>query len=254
MDLLKQSTAATVVMGPMLDSTDGNTQETALTISQADIRLSKNGGAFAQTNNAAGATHMEYGNYSVPLNTSDTSTLGKLRVAIHESGALAVWREFTVVPAHIYDALVLGTDKLEVDVVQMNSSAQSAIDLQDFADAGYDPATNKVQGVVLTDTCTTNTDVRGTDGANTTVPDAAGVAPTAAEIKTAIEAAGSHLALILADTGTDGVVIAAGSKTGYALSISPCIDPRRHRHRRRSHCSRKQDWICSVKCWCGRST
>ena len=36
---------------------------------------------------------------------------------------------------------------------------------------------------------------------NTVVPDAAGVAPTAAEIKTAIEAAGSSIALILADTG-----------------------------------------------------
>ena len=39
-------------------------------------------------------------------------------------------------------------------------------------------------------------------GANTTVPDAAGVAPTAAEIKTAIEAGGSSIAQILADTGT----------------------------------------------------
>ena len=36
---------------------------------------------------------------------------------------------------------------------------------------------------------------------NTVIPDAAGVAPTAAEIKTAVEAVGSHLALILADTG-----------------------------------------------------
>ena len=60
----------------------------------------------------------------------------------------------------------------------------------------------------------------GTDGANTVVPDAAGVAPTAAEIKTEVEQAGSSLALILADTGTDGVVVAAGSKTGYALSAT----------------------------------
>jgi len=44
------------------------------------------------------------------------------------------------------------------------------------------------------------TPMRGTDGANTVVPDAAGTAPTAAEIKTAIEAAGSHLALIKAAT------------------------------------------------------
>jgi hypothetical protein len=42
--------------------------------------------------------------------------------------------------------------------------------------------------------------MRGTDGANTTVPDAAGVAPTAAEIKTEVEQAGSSLAQILADT------------------------------------------------------
>lgn len=41
---------------------------------------------------------------------------------------------------------------------------------------------------------------------------------SAADVKTEIEAAGSHLALILADTGTDGVVVAAGSKTGYSLA------------------------------------
>lgn len=38
--------------------------------------------------------------------------------------------------------------------------------------------------------------MRGTDGANTTTP------PTTAQIKTALEAAGSHLAQILEDTGT----------------------------------------------------
>jgi len=51
------------------------------------------------------------------------------------------------------------------DMIQLGSAAQSATDLKDFADAGYDPATNKVQGVVLVDTVTTNTDMRGTDSA-----------------------------------------------------------------------------------------
>ncbi len=55
----------------------------------------------------------------------------------------------------------------EVDVTKIGGDAQSATDLKDFADAGYDPATNKVQGVVLTDTTTTNTDMRGTDSAAT---------------------------------------------------------------------------------------
>lgn len=44
-----------------------------------------------------------------------------------------------------------------VDVVQIGGDAQSATDLKDFADDGYDPSTNKVQGVVLTDTVTTYT-------------------------------------------------------------------------------------------------
>jgi hypothetical protein len=123
---LKQSTAATVVLGPFVDSTDGVTAETALTISQADIRLSKNGGAFAQTNNAAGATHMENGNYSVPLDTTDTGTLGRLRVHVNESGALPVWLDFMVVPAHVYDGLVAGSDNLQVDTVQFNGTNATA--------------------------------------------------------------------------------------------------------------------------------
>jgi hypothetical protein len=43
--------------------------------------------------------------------------------------------------------------------------AQSATDIKDFADTGYDPSTHKVAGVVLVDTTTTNTDMRGTDSA-----------------------------------------------------------------------------------------
>src|SRR3990172_3379247 len=153
---LKQSTAVTVKMGPFLDSTDGNTQETLLTISQADIRLSKNGGAYAQTNNVAGATHDEKGNYGVPLDVTDTNTLGTLRVHIHETGALAVWQDFMVVTANVWDSL-FGADAIQVDLTQIVGVAQSATDLKDFADDGYDPATNKVQGVVLVDTLTTYT-------------------------------------------------------------------------------------------------
>lgn len=51
------------------------------------------------------------------------------------------------------------------DNIAMNGDKQSTTDLKDFADAGYDPATNKVQGVVLVDTTTTNTDMRGTNSA-----------------------------------------------------------------------------------------
>lgn len=43
------------------------------------------------------------------------------------------------------------------DLRQMGGVAQSASDLKDFADDGYDPSANKVQGVVLVDTLTTYT-------------------------------------------------------------------------------------------------
>lgn len=119
MQLIKQSTAVNISMGPFLDSADGNTEKTSLTIAQADIRLSKNGGAYAQTNNSAGATHQEKGNYQVPLDTTDTGTLGRFRVYIHVATALAVWDDFTVLPANIYDSLVGDTDKLQVDVVEI---------------------------------------------------------------------------------------------------------------------------------------
>lgn len=164
MQLLKQSTAATLKIGPFLDDTDGKTAETALTIAQADVRLSKNGGNIAQKNEATSCTHDELGIYGCPINTTDTGTLGRLQLWVHESGALPAWHEFMVVTANVYDTLC-STDTLQADLTQIGGTAQSATDLKDFADAGYDPATNKVQGVVLADTCTTNTDMVGTNSA-----------------------------------------------------------------------------------------
>ncbi len=106
--LLKQSTALStgMRMGPFLDETDGKTAETALTLSQADVRLSKAEGAFAQKNESTSCTHLENGWYKCPLDATDTNTLGLLVVAIHESGALPVWKECMVLPATVYDALV----------------------------------------------------------------------------------------------------------------------------------------------------
>lgn len=119
---LKQSTAIDVGIGPFLDSADGNTIEGSLTITQPDIRLKKNGGAWAQKSAAQTLSHEENGWYEIALSTTDTDTLGILIVAIHESGALPVWREFSVVPANVYDSL-FSTDFLQVDLTQLLGSA-----------------------------------------------------------------------------------------------------------------------------------
>jgi len=169
MQFLRQSTAATRKIGPFVDSTDGVTPETGLTIAQADVRLSKNGGDFAQKNDSTGCTHDEDGWYGCPLDATDTGTLGSLVVAIAVSGALPVWHEFMVLPADVYDALVSGSDVLEVDVTQIGGDTQSATDLKDFADAGYDPATNKVEGVKTADALTANNDKTGYSLANAAI-------------------------------------------------------------------------------------
>ena len=128
--LLKQSTAITFRIGPFLDDTDGKTAETGLTIAQADIQISKAGGAFAQTSASPTTTHDTDGWYQCPLTATDTDTLGMLTVQIAMSGALPVWEHFTVVPANVFDSLISGSDYLLVDIKQVN-----AVTLQGDGDA-----------------------------------------------------------------------------------------------------------------------
>lgn len=164
MQYLKQSTAVTLKIGPFLDETDGKTAETGLTIAQADVRLSKNGADIAQKTESTSCTHDELGVYGCPVDATDTGTLGRLQLWVHESGALPVFHEYMVVTANFYDS-ICSTDTLQADLTQIGGVTQSATDLKDFADAGYNPSTNKVTGVLLTDTCTTNTDMVGTNSA-----------------------------------------------------------------------------------------
>ena len=119
---LKQSTAVTLKIGPFVDSTDGNTAETALTIAQADVRLSKNGGNIAQKTEATSCTHDELGMYDCPVDATDTGTLGRLDLVVAETGALVVRHTYMVVPANVWDSL-FGADALQVDVAQWLGTA-----------------------------------------------------------------------------------------------------------------------------------
>lgn len=218
---LKQSTAATVKMGPFVDSTDGVTAETGLTISQADIRLSKNGGNIAQSNNAAGATHDELGYYDVPLDTTDTNTLGTLKVLISESGALPVWQDFMVVPANVWDSL-FGADKLQVHADEITAGlitaaaiATNAID----ADALASDAVSEIQSGLATAAALATVDgivdaiLVDTD---TTIP---GLIAALNDISTA-EVNAQVVDALATDTyaeptGVPGATVALATKIGY---------------------------------------
>jgi hypothetical protein len=151
---LKQSTAADVVLGPFVDDADGKTTEEGLTLSQGDLYLSKNASTAAQKNDASSATHLYGGNYKVPLDTTDTNTLGRLTLMCKEAGALPISKDFMVIPANVYDSMVSGSEWLTVDAMKPDWSvsgttltvkkpddATTAYTKTLTTDAGADPIT-----------------------------------------------------------------------------------------------------------------
>ncbi len=132
---LRQSTASqSVVIGPFVDSLDGNTAETGLTISNTDIRLSKNG-ANIVGKNSGGGTHDEIGYYTITFDATDTNTVGRLQLMVHESGALPVYHEYEVLEEAVYDAIYAASAALAVTL------GTGAITAATIADGAIDAAT-----------------------------------------------------------------------------------------------------------------
>jgi hypothetical protein len=110
-------------------------------------------------------------------------------------------------------ASAISLEMVAADLRQMGGVAQSATDLKDFADSGYDPATHKVQGVVLVDTTTTNADMRGTDGANTTEPDNASIAAIKAKTDSLTFTTPNKV-----DTSAEAIIAAADIRSAVGLA------------------------------------
>lgn len=128
---LRQSTASQEIpLGYFVDSTDGNTEETGLTIANTDIKLWKNGATTLANKNSGGATHISNGIYYAVLDATDTNTLGPLIIFCHPTGALAVRVECVVLTANIFDSLIAGTDLFDVSVTQILGSAVSTTTAQ----------------------------------------------------------------------------------------------------------------------------
>lgn len=136
---LKQSTASQeVLLGPFVDSTDGVTAETALTIANTDIKIFKAGATTLANKNSGGATHISGGNYYAVLDATDTDTLGSGAIVVQMSGALAVRHDFCVLAANVYDSLIGSGDVLDVSVTQWTGTNVASPDT-----AGYPKVTVK---------------------------------------------------------------------------------------------------------------
>ena len=138
MHILKQSTAVDVLVGPFVDSSDGDTEETALTINSADVKLSKNGQTMAGKNQATACVHDSQGMYKCALDATDTDTIGNMVLFVHVAGALAARHEFQIVEEAVYDSL-FGSGATAI------ATAASITALNDF-----DPATDTVANVTTT--------------------------------------------------------------------------------------------------------
>jgi len=123
---LRQLTIASDSIGPFISNADFKTASSSLTIAQADVRLSKNGAAYAQKNGSETVPHQENGYYVVTLNGTDTNTLGTLRLAVAISTNLPVWKDYQVVSPGVYDALVTASNSLPVDVREWASASAVA--------------------------------------------------------------------------------------------------------------------------------
>jgi len=101
MQFLKQSTAASVIVGPVLDA-DGNAYTSAVI---GDFNLTKNGTTAALAA-AATATHSHNGNYIIALTAGNTDTLGRLAISMNKSTyGMTIFR-YDVLTANQFDALV----------------------------------------------------------------------------------------------------------------------------------------------------
>ena len=154
------------VMFDSFSSDDPSASITLTGLAVTDIEIYKNG-STTQRASDAGYTLLDTdgidfdtitGIHGFSIDLSDNTDAG-----FYTSGG-----EFDVIVSSVtidgatinFHACSFSIDRIpKVNVAQILADAQSATDLKDFADAGYDPATNKVQGVVLVDTTTTNTDM-----------------------------------------------------------------------------------------------
>jgi hypothetical protein len=156
MRYLKQNTDQYVSIGMALDKTAGFGNEDALTVTSFSGVLVRSTHASASDHiaftpsataaNDWGMVAMGHGGlYDLKIPDSEINFVGSCILAIwYDAEALPIWHEFMVVPANVFDAL-MGTDKLQVDTVEISSDSTAADNCELMFDGtGYAGGTAKL--------------------------------------------------------------------------------------------------------------
>jgi hypothetical protein len=205
---LQANTQTIVIVGPFVDATDGLTPETGVTLSGADeAELLKHNTAAVTSisgNTWAAVTNCD-GYYALTLTASNLDTEGLLTVVVQDdSVCLPVKMTWQVIAQAAWASLISAKDTgfMDVNVKAVSEDTTAADNLESACD-NYS-ATRGLAGTALP--------AAAADAAGgLIISDAGGLA---------IDTVASNVAAILADTGSDGVVVAAGSKTGYSLTAN----------------------------------
>lgn len=127
---LRQSTATSTLFGPILEATDGYSyRPTTISIAGNVIQLRRANDALGvvTTLPVAAVSLPVPGWLGLNIPASDTGVLGPMRYMLgNVTSNLPVWMDFTVLPANVYDSYILGTDFLQVDVMQITGDAPSS--------------------------------------------------------------------------------------------------------------------------------
>lgn len=156
---IKTNTATTICIGPFRDGTDHETPETGLTVADIDCELVwDNAGtptlielsltASGGDNDCALLSGSENGIYTLELTAANVNYLGGGTVTLRDPNNTFDSFSWSLVArsANVHDSLIAGSDVLRGSVYEIDSggSDQTVDDLEDFADAGYDPTNDGV--------------------------------------------------------------------------------------------------------------
>ena len=183
--------------------------------------------------NLSAVTHDGTGIYYAAYTIADSHAIEALlfKVAATEGGTTVNYAQ----PSHVVDTTAVdftAADRTKLDAIDTLTKAAGDGDLAAMKTIlnglhNFDPANDTVAEVTLVGTTTTNTDMRGTDEANTVEPDAAGTAATLigdlqthgdSTWPTATGFSTHDAAAVKAALGTGSSLTACLTATGFALA------------------------------------
>lgn len=190
MEILRKYGSSTTIYFPLIDFGATDFESTPVTFAAGDVQISKDGGAFANATNTP--AHEGNGIYSLVLSATEMEAAFVV-VTLIDQTATKLWEDQSIVIVTAGNAGALMQWDIfdpipQVDVIQISGDTTAADNLEaDYDGTGYNKSNSTIG------TCTTNTDMRGTDSA--LLASSYTAAPTAAAVADAVwdEALAGHV-------------------------------------------------------------